>query len=399
MQNVFITKLLIDKVRNLKNIEIELSDTVRSHLILTGKNGSGKSSLLEALRNSILFAQQQSYRINKPPDVLIQKWARILFNDIEISKPTLDISYSADIDNYLDVTFVYISTARNEQIVPKAIEPVDIQGKNIIIRNAGNDFLKYILNLYFQYLSAKDSNATSEEVARYSKWFENFTNALREIYDCPQLELKPDMKNFAFQVVLPGREPFSLHEMSGGYKAFFDIYTELLLRMEGSDILVDYESPAIVLIDEIEIHLHVELQKRILPFLTKTFPNVQFIVSTHSPFVITSVDNAVVFDLDHAVDLQLRGESVDGARLDSTDAPLTTYSYEDIIEGYYDVGSYSEIFIQELERYKALCGQDSLTLDERNEMLNLKCKMDRIPSCAKLLRYEINAFENRNDKK
>lgn len=55
----------------------------------------------------------------------------------------------------------------------------------------------------------------------------------------------------------------------------------------------------IVLIDEIETHLHLELQKEILPFLTKLYPNIQFIVSTHSPFILSSVDNAVVFDLEN----------------------------------------------------------------------------------------------------
>ena len=59
------------------------------------------------------------------------------------------------------------------------------------------------------------------------------------------------------------------------------------------------ENPdCIVLIDEIETHLHLELQKLILPMLTELFPNIQFIVSTHSPFVINSIENATIFDLE-----------------------------------------------------------------------------------------------------
>jgi recombinational DNA repair ATPase RecF len=49
MQELFITKIHIGKVRHLENIDIALSDSERKHLILTGKNGSGKSSLLEAI--------------------------------------------------------------------------------------------------------------------------------------------------------------------------------------------------------------------------------------------------------------------------------------------------------------------------------------------------------------
>ncbi len=49
------------------------------------------------------------------------------------------------------------------------------------------------------------------------------------------------------------------------------------------------QSEAIVLIDEIELHLHPEWQQRILGDLRRTFPNAQFIVSTHSPAVLTTV--------------------------------------------------------------------------------------------------------------
>ena len=47
-----------------------------------------------------------------------------------------------------------------------------------------------------------------------------------------------------------------------------------------------YDLQGIVLIDEIETHLHVELQKKILPFLTNFFPNIQFVITTHSPFIL-----------------------------------------------------------------------------------------------------------------
>jgi recombinational DNA repair ATPase RecF len=51
MDNIFITKLTINALRQLKNIEIPLSETERLPLILTGKNGSGKTSVLEAMKN------------------------------------------------------------------------------------------------------------------------------------------------------------------------------------------------------------------------------------------------------------------------------------------------------------------------------------------------------------
>ena len=190
-----------------------------------------------------------------------------MFSGIKIpAPPSIDINYSAPINNFFAVTFVYISALRNEPTIPKAIEQVNILAKNFISRNASKDFLKYILNLYVQYLSAKEAGEARENIERYDKWFENFTNALRTIYDSPELELKADMKNLAFQIKMPGREPFGLHEMADGYTALLDIYMELLMRMDSSDAVVEYDNPAIVMIDEIE---------------------------THSPFVITSLDNAI----------------------------------------------------------------------------------------------------------
>ena len=65
-----------------------------------------------------------------------------------------------------------------------------------------------------------------------------------------------------------------------------------------SDRKFDFSVAGIVLIDEIETHLHLELQRKILDLLTSIFPNIQFILSTHSPFIINSVDNAVIYDLE-----------------------------------------------------------------------------------------------------
>ena len=56
-------------------------------------------------------------------------------------------------------------------------------------------------------------------------------------------------------------------------------------------------SEAIVLIDEIELHLHPSWQQRVLPDLARTFPNTQFVVSTHSPHVLTSVRPDCIVEL------------------------------------------------------------------------------------------------------
>ena len=49
------------------------------------------------------------------------------------------------------------------------------------------------------------------------------------------------------------------------------------------------EGQAIVLIDEVELHLHPQWKRKVIPALENTFPNCQFVVSTHSPQVISEV--------------------------------------------------------------------------------------------------------------
>jgi len=74
---------------------------------------------------------------------------------------------------------------------------------------------------------------------------------------------------------------------------------DLARRMaQGNPHLSDpLQSEAVVLIDEIELHLHPSWQQRILADLTRTFPNTQFIVSTHSPQVLTTVKPEHVVEL------------------------------------------------------------------------------------------------------
>lgn len=112
--------------------------------------------------------------------------------------------------------------------------------------------------------------------------------------------MKFDDETFQFSICESGREPFDFNTMSSGYAAVFDIINDLIIRMEAqSGLRTEFDMEGIVLVDEIETHLHLELQKKILPVLTGLFPNIQFIITTHSPFVLSSLDNAVIYDLEN----------------------------------------------------------------------------------------------------
>ena len=84
-----------------------------------------------------------------------------------------------------------------------------------------------------------------------------------------------------------------LHQLSDGYRTTLGMVADIAYRMAqlnphyGSDAIE--RTHGVVLIDEVDLHLHPKWQARILGDLTGIFPGVQFIVTTHSPAVIASV--------------------------------------------------------------------------------------------------------------
>jgi len=376
MREIFITNIYVGKVRHFRDVEIALSETERRHLILTGKNGSGKTSLLEAMRDSIFLRQKQNLQTLSSDERSVgylhdgQQFTVTGYTGV-------NVHYSQEESVFAGSIFAYIPAERTKLALPSSLEPMVIEAKTAISRNASKDFLKYILSLDYQLYGAKsDGNKRLE--ANLEHWFDQFLAALRKIYDCETLRLQRDAKNLVFNIEMPDREPFGLHQMADGYAAFLDIYMELLMRFEEAEAVVDYAKPAIVLIDEIETHMHVELQKRVLPFLTQMFPNVQFIVSTHSPFVITSLDNAVIFDLEKK------------ERLENP----SFYSYKTVVESFLDTDMYSERLKNYFDRYKALCFKDR-TPEENEEFLQKKLKLEMMALPSTELYIAFQNLENK----
>ena len=101
-------------------------------------------------------------------------------------------------------------------------------------------------------------------------------------------------------------EELALDQLSGGYRIVLALAADLARRMaQGNPHLDDpLQSEAIVLIDEVELHLHPSWQQRVLTDLARTFPNTQFIVSTHSPQVLTTTRP------EHVVALRREGGNV-----------------------------------------------------------------------------------------
>ncbi len=94
-------------------------------------------------------------------------------------------------------------------------------------------------------------------------------------------------------------------ELSDGYRAVLSLTFELIRQMAecyGAERLFSADKrqiviPGVVLIDEVDAHLHPSWQRQIGPWLTRLFPQVQFIVTTHSPYVCQSATRGSVWVL------------------------------------------------------------------------------------------------------
>ncbi len=108
-----------------------------------------------------------------------------------------------------------------------------------------------------------------------------------------------------------------------------------------------FERNFILFLDEIEVHMHPKWQRKILPAVQGLFPNAQIFISTHSPFVIGSVDGAWIHKL-----VKPNGDSVpDGEPVLSEDGNSVHY----ILEEFFGVKEqFGEGVEQELRKFYAL---------------------------------------------
>lgn len=385
MSQVFLKKIKIDKVRHLQDIEIPLSETERKHLILTGKNGSGKTSIIKELVNFFEYLLHSNFtlktEITKEINSFIEahkkainngkmKFASNIQDSIEFNKIQLknwsaayaDCDYFELREKYKNSNFIisyYPAERRSKNEVSNTIETITINDTYSVKDRPGIKLVKYMVakKATQAFAQQKGNLEKSKEI---EEWFIRFENILKKIFDDQDIKLDFDIDSFKFSILQSGHEPFDFNTMSDGYSAVFDIINDLIMRTEKKGATVE----GIVLIDEIETHLHLELQKSILPFLTGMFPNIQFIVTTHSPFILNSIDNAVIFDVENKTLVK------DG---------MGNLPYEGIVEGYFGADRLSQELRTKFERYKELSAKEDLTDEDWAEIGDLETYLDEIP--------------------
>ena len=346
----YINHIHISEVRNLHGIDLSLD---KRHVVFTGRNGSGKTSVIEAIRGKLAhFVAEDSQAV--PPDL---QGVTLQFADSEE-----DLRNKVNAGEFLIACYTAEREYKAES--SKHIERIDLQNSYGIMEKPGLEFVKYLVDLKTKEALYK-SNDKAEQAARIVKWFDNFKGILRQIFDDEHLELDFDIETFTFTIRQAGKKPFSFAQLSSGYAAVLDIVTDIIVRMEKHHSGV-YDMPGIVLIDEIEAHLHLSLQKNIFLLLTGMFPNIQFIVTTHSPFVLSSAKEALIYDLEKNLCID-------------TEEGLSNLTYSGIVEGYFDSTELSKDLMQKYEKFQELAKKENFTDDDYEELGTLQTYLDEVP--------------------
>jgi len=92
---------------------------------------------------------------------------------------------------------------------------------------------------------------------------------------------------------------FQIEQLSDGYRTVLAMVMDISSRMAEANPQLGNNSPAIIMIDELDLHLHPKWQQTILSDLTRTFPHAQFIVTTHSPQILSTVKKEYIFILEN----------------------------------------------------------------------------------------------------
>ena len=326
-----IEKVHIKNVKGIKDLELSFKkdDKILDLIVLAGVNGSGKTTILEAIKD---FFDNRNIDFNDIEKSNI--YLEIFFEDFEREKiiPFINIDSQNNIyqvfhmlgsyNSYIkENKGLYHQLAKKLENPPKIIcvpannsfeevktETMNLQKEyrfiNFINSSIMNDIPSYIATRK-NYLATIEEDLTMKEVTN------KVVNEINSIFNI--LELDAKLKGFSKdEKTMPifensAGEEFDINDLSSGEK-------QLFLRTLSIKMLEPNNS--IILIDEPELSLHPKWQQRIIEVYKKIGENNQIIVATHSPHILGSISNENIFILYRNINGKIEAKT--GAELDSS---------------------------------------------------------------------------------
>jgi len=293
--------------------------------IFTGPNGCGKSTLLYALAAVFDVATNEATatplkgRFKKPSSFINYRFNGnngVTTNHPQKFYPEKNINPQTPEDlslYYCETTFGsdsalnFAAFAYSGQSNP--YEKFDISTIEEITASPFENALSFNSTVrpktIAQWIALNRSNAALalqdgalEEIKRYDLALERISAFIKSVCDL-NVSFRLERNPRSVSLIIDGEiVPFNV--LPDGLKSIIGWIADLALRLEAipwkeeRDI---FSQPIILFLDEVDIHLHPKWQRRILPAIQKLLPNAQVFVSTHSPFVVGSVEDAWVYRL------------------------------------------------------------------------------------------------------
>ena len=302
-----IEKVHIKNVKGIKDLELSFKkdDKILDLIVLAGVNGSGKTTILEAIKDffDIFFDNKNnnnndSEKSNINLEIFFEKFEkyssynlkRVKFlNTFHYEKSDNNTSLqNQTINNFESLAkIIYVPAENNfEKVKTDTTTLLRIsQFINIINSNVIKDIPSYIATRR-NYLATIEEDLTMKEITN------KVVNEINSIFSILELDVK--LKGFSKdEKTMPifensAGEEFDINDLSSGEK-------QLFLRTLSIKILEPKNS--IILIDEPELSLHPKWQQRIIEVYKKIGENNQIIIATHSPHILGSVSNENIFIL------------------------------------------------------------------------------------------------------
>lgn len=369
----FITSIKILEFLDIRGLDILLSKDKRKHLIITGKNGAGKTRLMRTLQIELTSHITSNHIEPVFEDYLRQN------KHGEFSPLPMGISRYGLTFNHFDdtpVKMVYLGADRDSKRISLTGSVNDAMSNRYNPDHPDNQLMQYLINKkYAQFTAMEKEDWKTVEIIK--AWFIDFEKKLSRILGY-KITLRFNTQQFHFEFIKEDNSILDFDKLPSGYYALVNVLTEIISKTTPNQ-------SAVVLIDEIETHLHVEFQKMILPLLVDFFPYIQFIVTTHSPFVVSSLSNAVICDLEKKI---------------VTD-DLSGYGYDTLVESFFGTSLISDELKAKIDRYDELEKIGSKTAEqnkEHNDLVNYLLSLPKyIPNelSLKLKTIEITELRKR----
>jgi predicted ATP-binding protein involved in virulence len=279
--------------------------------ILLGDNGVGKSSIIKAIAIAILGEDSRSYaqriiKAGKPNSTITLESGRAtyttrLFRKNGEARVESIPGRAFEAEGWLAVAFPPLRTV--SWIRPTSAEtgttgrerPTTDDLLPVIAGEADPrlDKLKqWIVNVDYR---IKDAKSRKEDPAKYERLLNDFFNVVRDLTEGTKIEFKEVNPATKEITVITNDGELPIEALSQGMTSLIGWVGILLQRLyevygkndEDDDPKKRY---ALVLMDEIDAHLHPAWQQSLIRKLSNIFPNVQFIATTHSPLIVGGME-------------------------------------------------------------------------------------------------------------